>query len=84
MWVLLGVSDDTVEKETFVYFIGVFETLLLAKEELKYLMETTKKSKKRDYIIKTIENNKSYDYEWSKKCYYNFIHVNKETVVSLN
>jgi hypothetical protein len=65
MWVLLGVSNDTVEQETFVYFIGVFDTLLLAKEELKYLMETTTKSKKSDYIIKQIEVNKSYDYEWS-------------------
>ena len=33
MWVLLGVSDDTVEKETFVYFIGIFNDLNLATQE---------------------------------------------------
>jgi len=64
MWVLLGVSDDTVEKETFVYFIGVFESLLLAKEKREYLIEN-KNSKRSDYIIKPVTVNTSYSYDWS-------------------
>ena len=64
MYVLLGVSNDTVEQETFVYFIGVFETLLLAKEKLNSLIRT-KNTKRSDYIIKSVTLNKVYDYDWS-------------------
>lgn len=64
MWVLLGVSDDTVEKETFVYFIGVFDNLSLAKEKVDNLITTTN-SKRSDYIIKSLTINNIYNYEWS-------------------
>jgi hypothetical protein len=64
MYVLLGVSNDTVEQETFVYFIGVFETLLLAKESLNYLIITTN-TKRDDYIIKRVTKGKIYNYDWS-------------------
>jgi hypothetical protein len=64
MWVLLGVSDDTVEKETFVYFIGVFDNLLLANRKLEDLMNRTY-SKRSDYIIKSVNVNAAYDYNWS-------------------
>lgn len=64
MYVLLGISNDTVEQETFVYFIGVFETLLLAKEKLNSLIRT-KNTKRSDYIIKSVILNKAYDYDWS-------------------
>lgn len=65
MWVLLGVSDDTVEQETFVYFIGVFDDLSLAKAEKNRRIETD--SKRNNYIIKPIDVNIGYDYEWSYK-----------------
>ena len=65
MWVLFGLYDDTVEQETIVYFIGIFDDLSLAKDKLKKLMETTTKTKRSDYIIKTIDINKSYNYDWS-------------------
>jgi hypothetical protein len=64
MWVLLGVSDDTVENETFVYFIGVFDDLQLAKLKRDKLILSTN-SKKSDYIIKPIAINTSYNYDWS-------------------
>lgn len=64
MWVLLGISDDTVENETFVYFIGIFDNLNLAQLERDKLILNTN-SKKSDYIIKSIEINKSYNYDWS-------------------
>lgn len=64
MWVLLGVSDDTVEKETFVYFIGVFDDLLLANRKLEELMNRTY-SKRSNYIIKSVNVNAAYDYNWS-------------------
>jgi hypothetical protein len=50
--------------QTFVYFIGVFESLLLAKENLSRLMETTK-TKRSDYIIKRTYLNETYGYDWS-------------------
>jgi len=64
MYVLLGISNDTVEQETFVYFIGVFETLLLAKEKLNRLITTTN-TKKSNYIIKKVTKNEIYNYDWS-------------------
>lgn len=74
MYVLLGISDDTVENETFVYFIGVFETLLLANENLTQLLadrssgtRTDRGYKRSDYIIKSITVNKTYDYDWSNR-----------------
>jgi len=64
MWVLLGVSDDTVEKESFVYFIGVFDDLSLAKEERKKLISENP-SNVNNYIIKQVTVNASYYYDWS-------------------
>ena len=64
MWVLLGISDDTVQNETFVYFIGVFDDLTIAQLERDKLI-LNKKSKQSDYIIKSIKINKSYNYDWS-------------------
>lgn len=64
MWVLLGVSDDTIENETFVYFIGVFDNLQLAKLERDKLITNTG-SKISDYIIKSISINNAYSYDWS-------------------
>lgn len=64
MWVLLGVSDDTVEKEMFVYFIGVFDDLLLVNRKLEDLMNRNN-TKRSDYIIKSINVNAAYDYDWS-------------------
>jgi len=64
MWVLLGVSDDTVEKESFVYFIGVFDDLSLAKEERKKLISENP-SNGNNYIIKQVTVNASYYYNWS-------------------
>jgi hypothetical protein len=64
MYVLLGVSNNTVEQETFVYFIGVFETLFLVKENLNDLITTTN-TKRNDYIIKRVTKGKIYDYDWS-------------------
>lgn len=64
MWVLLGVSDDTVEKESFVYFIGVFDDLSLVKEERKRLISVNP-SNVNNYIIKPVSVNTSYNYDWS-------------------
>ena len=64
MFVLFGTTDKTVENETVVYFIGVFETGLLALEERNGLMEKHG-TKKNDYIIKQISVNTRYDYAWS-------------------
>jgi len=64
MWVLLGISDDTVEKETFVYFIGVFDDLSLVKQKVENLITTTN-SKRGDYIIKSLTINNTYNYDWS-------------------
>jgi len=64
MWVLLGISDDTVEKETFVYFIGVFDDLSLIKQKVENLITTTN-SKRGDYIIKSLTINNTYNYDWS-------------------
>jgi len=64
MWVLLGVSDDTVEKESFVYFIGVFDDISLAKEERKKLISENP-SNVNNYIIKQVTVNASYYYDWS-------------------
>jgi len=64
MWVLLGVSDDTVEKESFVYFIGVFDDLSLIKEERKKLISENP-SNVNNYIIKQVTVNASYYYDWS-------------------
>lgn len=63
MWVLLGVSDDTIEKETFVYFIGIFDNLTLAKEERKRLIVTTN-SNQDCFFIKSVIMNASYNYDW--------------------
>ena len=63
MWVLLGVSDDTIEKETFVYFIGIFDNLTLAKEERKRLIVTTN-SNQDCFFIKSFIMNASYNYDW--------------------
>lgn len=68
MWVLLGVSDDTVENETFVFFIGIFDDVQLAIQERDRRIETEgsqKKQKKSDFIIKTVSVNQAYDYDWS-------------------
>jgi len=65
MWVLLGISDNTIENETFVYFIGTFDNLELANSERDKLVSNTKSSKKSDYIIKSITLNKSYNYDWN-------------------
>ena len=64
MWVLLGISNDTVENETFVYFIGVFDDLKLAKQQAKHVITSTN-SKKNECIIKSVVMNTSYHYEWS-------------------
>ena len=64
MWILFGVSDDTVEKDTFVYFIGVFDNLSLAKDERKKLIVATK-SNINNYIIKSVTVNTSYNYDWN-------------------
>jgi hypothetical protein len=64
MWVLLGISDDTVEQETFVYFIGVFDDLSIVKEHVEHLM-TTNNTKRSDYLIKSVRMNTSYGYDWS-------------------
>jgi hypothetical protein len=64
MFVLLGISNDTVEKETFVYFIGVFDDLSLAKQKIEALIMNTN-AKKSDYIIKSVTINNAYDYYWS-------------------
>lgn len=64
MWVLLGISDDTIERETFVHFIGVFDDLSIAKQHVEHLITTTK-NKKNDYIIKSVIMNTSYHYDWS-------------------
>jgi len=64
MWVLLGVRDDTAERETFVHFIGVFDDLSIAKQHVENLITTTK-SKRSDYIIKSVLMNTSYNYYWS-------------------
>lgn len=64
MWVLLGISDDTVENETFVYFIGVFDNITLAQLERDKLC-LNNNTKKSNYIIKSICINKSYNYDWS-------------------
>ena len=58
------ISDDTVEKETFVYFIGIFDDLLLSKHKLEDLMNRTY-SKRSNYIIKSVNVNAAYDYNWS-------------------
>ena len=63
MWVLVGVSDDTIEKETFVYFIGIFDNLTLAKEERKRLIVTTN-SNQDCFFIKSVIMNASYNYDW--------------------
>jgi len=63
MWVLLGVSDDTIEKETFVYFIGIFNDLNVAKEERKRLITTTN-SNQDCFFIKSVIMNASYNYDW--------------------
>ena len=64
MWVLLGIRDDTIERDTYVYFIGVFDELSLAKEKIKHLITTTH-TKRSDYIIKSVTINNIYDYHWS-------------------
>ena len=64
MWVLLGISDNTVERETFVYFIGVFDNLSSAKQHCDSLIISTN-TKKSDYIIKSVTINTSYNYDWS-------------------
>jgi hypothetical protein len=64
MWVLLGVSNDTYEKETFVYFVGIFNDLTLAKNERIRLITNTK-CDRNDYFINPVNVNTCYDYEWS-------------------
>lgn len=63
MWVLFGIRD-TIEQEPFIYFIGVFDDLLLAKQKLDNLIITTN-TKRSDYIIKSISMNNIYNYDWS-------------------
>jgi hypothetical protein len=68
MYVLLGVSDETVENETFVYFIGVFSTVRLVMESRNALMKTKQPNSlgcnKSGYIIKEITIDTIYDYNW--------------------
>ena len=64
MFGLFGVSYETVEQEPCVYFIGIFESLLLAKEAQKRIFETTKIAKN-DCFIKEITVNTTYDYAWN-------------------
>ena len=64
MWILLGVRNDTVEQEAYVHFIGIFDNLSIVKEHIEHLITTTK-TKRSDYIIKSVIMNKSYCYDWS-------------------
>lgn len=64
MWVLLGVSDNTIENETFVYFIGIFDNLNLAAQERDKIAKESNSSKS-NFIIKSVYTNKSYSYDWS-------------------
>jgi hypothetical protein len=64
MWVLLGIRDDTAERETYVHFIGVFDDLSKVGEHIENLITTTK-TKRGDYIIKAVSMNTSYYYDWS-------------------
>jgi hypothetical protein len=61
MWVLLGKND---KPEPFVYFIGVFNSVLVVKEKLQYLM-ATRHTTRSDYIIKYVTVNELHDYSWS-------------------
>jgi hypothetical protein len=65
MWVLLGVSHDTVENEPFVYFIGVFDDLLVAKQERDKIITSSTSNKSSEYIIKKVTPNIGYSYDWS-------------------
>lgn len=67
MWVLFGVSYETVENEPFVYFIGVFDNEELAKIEKQKLDDAKKDYKKHltpDYFIKPVVVNQTYSYDW--------------------
>lgn len=64
MWVLLGVSYETIEQEPFVYFMGAFDDLSLAKQKLDHLITVTN-TKRCNYIIKPFTVNNIYDYHWS-------------------
>ena len=63
MWVLLCVRDKTVEREN-VHFIGVFNSLLDAKQEVDHLIATTH-TKRCNYVLKPVKLNHAYDYDWS-------------------
>lgn len=64
MYVLLGLNNDTPEKEVIVYFVGVFDELLLAQNERNRLIAETK-CDRNNYFIKTVTVNESYDYAWN-------------------
>jgi hypothetical protein len=56
--------ESVVERETFVHFIGVFDDLSILKEQMEHLITTTK-TKRSDYVVKSVLMNTSYDYVWS-------------------
>ena len=65
MWVLLGIREDTAERESYVHFIGIYNDFSILQGHIEHLITTTK-SKRSDYIVKPVYTNTLYSYDW---CY---------------
>lgn len=68
MWILFGTEYNTIEGESFVYFIGVFDDLSLANKERIEFAANSKECYPDDYFIKKVEMNVShmYDFSWEE------------------
>lgn len=68
MWVLFGTHYNTVEHEPYVFFIGIFDSVELAKQNKEYLIKLNKPKQLSDYFVKEVKMNDMYTLDWSNSC----------------
>ena len=66
MWVLFGTIHNTVEPR--VFFIGIFDSVELAKKNKEYLIELVKPKQRSDFFVKEVKVNDMYTHLWSNCC----------------
>ena len=68
MWVLFGTHYNTVEHEPYVFFIGIFDSVELAKKNKEYLIELVKPKQRSDFFVREVNINDMYTHELSNCC----------------
>jgi hypothetical protein len=65
MWVLFGTNHNTVQNESRVFFIGVFDSVELANRDKDYLIALTRTKHHSDFFVKEVTMNQMYTHDWS-------------------